>query len=109
MFKNNNIILLSKTQQNNRALDQDTKKLFAYLPQRFLKYMFVNFPFNHFQNEILDDGPPPTRFDKDQLLSLVTGVVLDTPDFDNGFGTVRQQPPSTVTAGTTVTVKFVSS
>ncbi|KAI4458937.1 ceramidase [Holotrichia oblita] len=57
---------------------------------------------------VLEPGPEPYVFDRDKLFSLVFPVILDHPDLNTKYGTCILQPPSSVTAGTVVTAKFVA-
>ena len=59
------------------------------------------------QNEPLPLGPTPPNLLSDQL-SLLPPVIQDSTEFGQTFGQVLTEPPSVVSPGDTVLVKFVS-
>ena len=59
------------------------------------------------QNEQLDAGPEPPDLTND-LVSLVTPVVFDTPKWNHKFGDCLLQPNGTFQPLDTITAKFVS-
>ncbi|XP_024944699.1 neutral ceramidase isoform X3 [Cephus cinctus] len=56
----------------------------------------------------LEPGPLPPDLLKENLISLVTPVLYDTPKWRHDFGDCLQQPPAKVFPGDVVTVQFVS-
>jgi neutral ceramidase len=54
----------------------------------------------------LDAGPTPRQFDRSTLITLQTGVVLDTAPLLQSFGAVRTNPSTSYAVGATASAVF---